>query len=234
MPRGSAEPAPLVPLPARLGILLSGRGSNFEALADACDAGRLPARVALVLSDRADAAGLASAARRGIPARAVLRADFPSKSAFEAALGDALEAAEVDLICLAGFMRILSPAFVERFPMRILNVHPSLLPAFPGKDAVGQAIRAGVKVSGATIHFVDAGMDTGPVVAQEAVPVEAEDDAEALAARVLRVEHRLYADSAARILAGGWCVDGRIVRFPAARRGASAALPRGKSEKGGI
>lgn len=207
-------PAPLVPLPARLAVLLSGRGSNFEALADACARGEVPARIVLVVSDNPDAAGLARARARGLESAAFARADHATKALHEAAIAAAIEGAKADLVCLAGFMRILSPAFVERFRTRILNIHPSLLPSFPGLDAQGQALRYGVGVTGATVHFVDAGTDTGPIVAQECVPVRPGDDFETLSHRILAVEHRLYARAVARVLAGGWTIEGRQVLFP--------------------
>ena len=207
-------PVPYVPLPARLAVFLSGRGSNFEALAGACRSGAVPARIVVVVSDRPDAPGLATAARLGLPAIAVDRKAFASREAHEAAMAEAVEAHGADLICLAGFMRILSPSFVDRFRLRILNIHPALLPSFPGKDAQGQALAYGVKVSGVTVHFVDSGMDTGPIVAQEAVAVEDGDDCGALSARLLRVEHRLYGASLCKVLAGGWSLTDRSVAFP--------------------
>lgn len=204
---------PLVPLPARLGVLLSGRGSNFEAIADACERGELPARIVAVISDREEAAGLRRAEERTLPTFSVAGDAFVGRRAREARILEILSETGVDLICLAGFMRLLSPEFVERFPLRILNVHPSLLPSFPGRDAHGQALRSGVRVTGATVHFVDAGTDSGPIVGQAAVPILPDDDAGSLSARILPVEHRLYVDAVRRILAGGWSVDGRVVRF---------------------
>ena len=210
-----AAPAPWFPLPARLAVLLSGRGSNLAALADACDAGTLPARIVLVLSDRADAAGLEKARARGLEAAAEERGG-ETRAAHEARLAARIEAAGADVVCLAGFMRVLSPAFVARFERRIVNVHPSLLPAFPGLEAQRQAFEHGVKVAGATVHLVDAGTDTGPIAGQEAVPVRTGDDAERLAARILAAEHRLYPATLAALLAGGWTVEGRQLLFPAA------------------
>ena len=207
-------PAPWFPLPARLAVLLSGRGSNLEALAGACDAGTLPARIVLVLSDRSDAAGLAKARARGIEA-AVEERSGETRAAHEARLAARIEEAGADVVCLAGFMRVLSPAFVARFERRIVNVHPSLLPAFPGLEAQRQALEHGVKVAGATVHLVDAGTDTGPIAGQEAVSVRSRDDAERLAARILVAEHRLYPATLAALLAGGWTVEGRRLRFPA-------------------
>jgi phosphoribosylglycinamide formyltransferase 1 len=210
----TAAPRPLVPLPARLAVLLSGRGSNFEALADACDRGEIPARIVLAASDVAEAGGLRKARDRGIPSKVIGAGEKPTRAGREAELSEALAEARPDLICLAGFMRILSADFLARWPLRVLNVHPSLLPSFPGLDAQAQAVRYGVRVSGATVHFVDAGTDTGPIVAQASVPVLDGDDAASLAARILPVEHRLYAGAVRRVLEGGWDLDGRRVRFP--------------------
>jgi phosphoribosylglycinamide formyltransferase-1 len=203
-----------VPLPARLAILLSGRGSNFDALFEACQRGALPATVALVVSDVAEAPGLARAEMRGLPAAALVPRELGGKTAFEEELHRRLVEARADLVCLAGFMRILSPAFVARWPLRILNVHPSLLPSFPGLSAQEQAVRYGVRVSGATVHFVDAGTDTGPIVGQTALPLRENESADAYAARLLAVEHSLYAASVGRVLEGGWSVEGRAIRFP--------------------
>jgi len=217
MPQQTARlPQPLAPLPARLAVLLSGRGSNFSALAEACRREEIPARVVLVLSDREEAPGLARAAEMGIPAVALPRKGFAGREAHEEAVLAALDGARPDLVCLAGYMRLLSASFVSRYPLRILNVHPALLPSFPGTEAQRQAVDYGVRVSGATVHFVDAGVDSGPVVAQEAVPVAAGDDAGTLAARILPVEHRLYVEAVRNVLAGGWCLDGRRIVFPEA------------------
>jgi len=210
-------PRPLVPLPARLAVFLSGRGSNFESLADACERGDVPARIVAVVSDRAEAEGLKRAERRGVTAYAAERKLFPDRPAHEARLAGIVEAEKADLICLAGFMRVLSKGFVQRFPLRILNVHPSLLPSFQGLDAQGQALRYGARVAGATIHFVDAGVDTGPIVLQEAVPVLAGDDEASLTARILEVEHRLYPQAVRTVLEGGWSLSGRAIRLDAER-----------------
>jgi phosphoribosylglycinamide formyltransferase 1 len=204
---------PLVPLPARLAVLLSGRGSNFEAIAQACERGELPARIVAVISDKKDAEGLRHAEGRLLPSFLVGGDALAGGSAREARILEILSRTGVDLICLAGFMRLLSSEFVERFPLRILNVHPSLLPSFPGLDAHGQALRSGVRVTGATVHFVDAGTDSGPIVGQAAVPILPDDDESSLSARILPVEHRLYVDALRRVLAGGWSVEGRVVRF---------------------
>lgn len=215
MERSFRAPRPYVPLPARLAVLLSGRGSNFVALAEACASGGVPGEVVLVVSDRANAAGLQKAAERGIPTRILERASYPSRDAYEDAVWRNLQEVRADLVCLAGFMRILSPAFVERLAFRILNVHPSLLPAFPGLEAQAQAIRYGARISGATVHFVDAGMDTGTVVRQESILILPSDDQEVLAARILEIEHRIYAKAVCEVLEGGWSVVGR--RFLPAR-----------------
>jgi phosphoribosylglycinamide formyltransferase-1 len=203
-----------VPLPARLGILLSGRGSNFDAIFDACQRGALPATVALVVSDVPEAPGFERAEMRGLPAVALVPSELGGKNAFEAEVQRRLEEARVDVVCLAGFMRILSAAFVARWPLRILNVHPSLLPSFPGLRAQEQAIRYGVRVSGATVHIVDAQTDTGPIVGQTALAIRENEAADSFAARLLPLEHALYVASLGRILEGGWSIDGRAVRFP--------------------
>ena len=197
-------------------MLLSGRGSNFEALAEACDRGEIPGHIVLVASDVPEAAGLERARARGISSKVIGTAARATRVEREAELLEALAEAGTDLICLAGFMRILSADFLSRWPLRILNVHPSLLPAFPGLHAQDQAARYGARVSGATVHFVDVGTDTGPIVGQLAVPVFEGDDASSLAARILPAEHSLYPASVARVLRGGWWIEGRSVRFPEA------------------
>lgn len=207
-------PAPLVPLPARLAVLLSGRGSNFESLADACDRGEVPARIVAVVSDRRDAPGLSRAEARGLATHVLVPRELGGREAQEARLARLLEEARVDVVCLAGYMRLLGPGFVGSFPLRILNVHPSLLPSFPGKEAQAQAVSHGVRVSGVTVHVVDAGMDSGPILAQEAVTVEDGDDAASLSARILPVEHRLYPQALRRFLEGGWRLSGRRLVFP--------------------
>jgi phosphoribosylglycinamide formyltransferase-1 len=213
------RPRPLVPLPARIAVLLSGRGSNFEALAEACASREVPARIVLVASDVPDAAGLAKARARGIPSKVIGAGAKATRAEREGELEEALRGERADLICLAGFMRVLSADFVSRWPLRILNIHPSLLPSFPGLHAQEQAVRYGVRVSGATVHFVDAGTDTGPIVGQVAVPVFDGDDGAALAARTLPAEHALYASCLRRVLEGGWWLEGRNVRFTGAPPG---------------
>jgi phosphoribosylglycinamide formyltransferase-1 len=183
----------------KLGILLSGRGSNFEAIADSIRAGRLHAEIAVVISNRADAPGLESAKRRGL--NAVL---IPSKGRVreehDAEVIAALKHAQVDLICLAGYMRLLSPEFIRAFPNRIVNIHPSLLPAFPGMDAQKQALDYGAKVTGCTVHFVDEHLDHGPIILQKTVPVQDGDDVHSLSARILEQEHAAYSEAIGLIL----------------------------------
>ena len=194
----------------RLGILLSGRGSNFVAIADSIAAGRLDAQIAVVISNRADAPGMTAARQRGLkvamlPSRGIEREDYDARLAAE------LDQAGVDLICLAGYMRLLSAWCIRRYPLRILNSHPSLLPAFPGLDVQQKAIDQGVKVSGCTVHFVDEGLDSGPIVKQAAVPVLDDDTAESLAARILKEEHRIYSEAIALVLSGKYRIEGRRV-----------------------
>jgi phosphoribosylglycinamide formyltransferase 1 len=199
--------------PTPIAILLSGRGSNFLALHDAIVRGALPARIVLVASNVADAQGLARARELGLPAMALPHADEPSRAAHEEKLLAALEAGGAEWVCLAGYMRLLSVRIVGRFRQRILNIHPSLLPAFPGLHAQRQALAAGVKVSGCTVHFVDEGLDSGPIVAQRAVEVRDDDDEERLSARILHEEHALYPAALGRLLGERWEVRGRRVVF---------------------
>jgi phosphoribosylglycinamide formyltransferase-1 len=194
----------------KIGVLLSGRGSNLQALIDAARRGELGGEIAVVVSNVEGAPGLERAREAGIPA-AFRDHRGKKREAFDAEIVEILRDHHVDLVCLAGFMRLLSPVFVRAFSGRIVNIHPSLLPAFPGKDAQRQAWEHGSKVSGATVHFVDEGLDSGPIVAQEAVPVLPGDTAETLAARILETEHRLY-PRAVRLLLEGRCrVEGRRV-----------------------
>ena len=201
----------------QLGILISGRGSNLQAIIDATAAGRLDARIAIVISNRADAGGLERASRAGIDTLVLSHKAYPSRDDYDRALVAELRARRVDLVCLAGFMRLLSATFVEAFPHAVLNVHPSLLPAFPGIDAQQQALEHGVKISGATVHLVTPELDAGPIVLQAAVPVRDDDSPDTLAARILVEEHRLYPEAIAIVLAGGWSVEGR--RFLRPHRG---------------
>ena len=195
----------------RLGILISGRGSNMLAIGEAIAAGRLDASIAVVVSSRPGAPGLERAAAAGIPTAVVAPKDHASREACDHAIVAVLRAHGVELVCLAGYMRLITPAFVEAVPNAILNVHPSLLPAFPGLDAQHQAWTHGVRVSGATVHFVTAELDAGPIVLQAAVPVEEADTAETLSARILVEEHRIYPEAIARVLGGGWRIEGRRV-----------------------
>ena len=184
----------------RLGILLSGRGSNFLAIADSIAAGKLEAGIAVVISNRADAPGLKAARDRGLNA-VLLPSLSIEREAYDRQLAAELHKNNVDLICLAGYMRLLSPWFIREFPMRILNIHPSLLPAFPGLDAQRQALEHGVKFSGCTVHFVDEGIDSGPIIQQAVVPVLEGDTVETLSARILKEEHRIYSEAIGRVLA---------------------------------
>jgi len=195
----------------KIGVLLSGRGSNFEALADSVAAGRIPdAEISIVISNREDAPGLRRATERRIPAR-VIPSKGVEREAYDRLVVAALKDARVDLVCLAGFMRLLSPYFVAAFRGRILNIHPSLLPAFPGLEAQRQALDYGVKFSGCTVHFVDENLDAGPIVAQAIVAVEPGDTEETLAARILTEEHRIYTEAVRLVLSGKFRVEDRRV-----------------------
>ena len=195
----------------RIGVLLSGRGSNFEALADSIVSGRIPnAEVALVLSNREAAAGIDRAKARGLTAR-VIPSKGLEREAYDRLVVAALNEAKVDLICLAGYMRLLSPYFVAAFPQRILNIHPSLLPSFPGLEAQKQALDYGVKFAGCTVHFVDENLDAGPIILQSVVPVEDGDTEETLSARILKEEHRIYSEAVKLVLEGKYKILGRRV-----------------------
>ena len=195
----------------RISVLLSGRGSNFEALADSVASGRLPnAEIALVLSNREDAPGIERARARGIES-CVIPSKGLEREAYDKQVVAALREKQVDLVCLAGFMRLLSSYFVAAFPKRILNIHPSLLPAFPGLEAQRQALEHGVKFSGCTVHFVDEHLDAGPIVLQAAVPVEDGDSAATLSERILAEEHRIYTEAVRIVLDGRYRIDGRRV-----------------------
>ena len=193
----------------RIGVLVSGRGSNLQALIDAVRDGRLQATIAVVLCNVPDAPALVKATNAGIETLVASHLGWPSREAYDEHLADALRARHVDVVCLAGFMRRLSGRFLERFSGPVLNVHPSLLPAFPGVAAPDQALTHGVRVAGCTVHLVTAELDGGPIVCQAAVPVHSDDSAESLAARILVEEHRLMPEAVARVLAGGWRIDGR-------------------------
>ena len=195
----------------RLGVLISGRGTNLQALIEAVADRRLDATIAAVISNRADAAGLERARSAGIEALVLNHRDWPSREEYDRALLRELRARDVQLVCLAGFMRLFSAVMLEAYPNKILNIHPSLLPSFPGLHPQQQAIDHGVKVSGVTVHLVTADLDAGPIVVQRTVPVLDDDTADTLAARILVEEHQAYPEAVARILAGGWTVDGRRV-----------------------
>ena len=195
----------------RIGVLLSGRGSNFEALADSVAAGRLPgAEIAVVVSNREGAPGIAKAKERGISTR-VIPSKGLEREAYDRQVVAVLHECKVDLVCLAGYMRLLSPFFVAAFPNRILNIHPSLLPSFPGLEAQRQALEYGVKFAGCTVHFVDENLDAGPIVLQAAVPVRDDDTEETLASRILAEEHRIYTEAVRIVLEGKYKIVGRRV-----------------------
>jgi len=197
----------------RLGVLISGRGSNFEAIADSVAGGTLGslgAEIAVVISNRADARGLETARARGLNA-VCLPSKGLDREVYDRTLAAELHKNGVDLVCLAGFMRLLSAGFIREFPNRILNIHPSLLPAFPGLDAQHQALAHGVKITGCTVHFVDEDLDAGPILIQAAVPVRDDDTEETLSARILTQEHRIYAEAIGIVIAGQYRVEGRRV-----------------------
>jgi phosphoribosylglycinamide formyltransferase-1 len=201
----------------KLGILLSGRGSNFLAIAESVAAGRIPnAEIALVVSNRADAPGIDLARQRGLDAR-IIPSKGKAREQHDAEVIAALREKQVDLVCLAGYMRLLSADFIRAFPNRILNIHPALLPAFPGLDAQQQAFDYGVKVSGVTVHFVDEHLDHGAIVVQRAVPVLATDDAHTLAYRILVEEHKAYTEAISLVLSGNYEIFGRRVIMKSAR-----------------
>jgi phosphoribosylglycinamide formyltransferase 1 len=195
----------------RLGVLLSGRGSNFEALADSISAGRIPnAEIAIVVSNREGAPGIDRAHARGLATR-VIPSKGMEREPYDRQVVAALREANVDLVCLAGYMRLLSPHFVAAFPQRILNIHPSLLPSFPGLESQKQALDYGVKFAGCTVHFVDENLDAGPIVLQAVVPVEDNDTEDTLSARILKEEHRIYSEAVRIVLEGKIKLEGRRV-----------------------
>jgi phosphoribosylglycinamide formyltransferase-1 len=193
----------------RLAVLISGRGSNLQSIIDAVSAGALNAEIAIVLSNRSEAAGLARARAAGIATVCLSHREFRDRDSYDRAIVDELRAHDVGLVCLAGFMRLVGAPLLEAFPSRLLNIHPSLLPAFPGLEAQRQALEYGVRVSGATVHLVTAELDGGPIVAQASVPVLPEDTIETLSARILAEEHTLYPQAIGIVLDGGWQVEGR-------------------------
>ena len=195
----------------RIGVLLSGRGSNFEALADSVDAGRIPgAEIAVVVSNREAAPGIERAKSRGIASK-VIPSKGLEREPFDRQVADVLNEYKVDLVCLAGYMRLLSPFFVAAFPNRILNIHPSLLPSFPGLEAQKQALEYGAKFAGCTVHFVDENLDAGPIILQAAVAIEDSDTEASLSERILREEHRIYTEAVKLVLAGQYRITGRRV-----------------------
>jgi len=196
----------------RIAVLISGRGSNLQALIDAVADGRLRAEISVVISNRADAQGLQRARTAGIEALTISHRDYPTREAFEAAIVRELQARDVAVVCLAGFMRLLGRTFLDAFPDAILNVHPSLLPAFPGVDAQRQAWQHGVKVAGPTVHLVTGELDGGPIILQSAIPVQDDDTPDTLAERILVEEHRIYPEAVQLVLDGGWTIDGRRFR----------------------
>ena len=194
-----------------IAVLVSGSGSNLQAIIDASERGEIPCRVGLVMSNKADAYGLVRAKKHGIPTEVVSHKDFPSREEFDARLVEILRKCGAELICLAGFMRVLTPVFVRAFPNRILNIHPALLPSFPGTHGPRQALDYGVRFSGCTVHFLDEGVDTGPVIVQGVVPVYDDDTEETLAARILIQEHRIYPMAIRLFFERRLRIDGRRV-----------------------
>lgn len=196
-----------------LGVLVSGRGSNLQAIIDAINSDRLVAKIGVVISDNPEANALRRISGMDIPSAVVARSSYATKQEFEAAIIAQLDLHHVELVLLAGFMKILSPQFINRFPARIMNIHPALLHSFPGLDAQEQALRYGVKVSGATVHFVDEGMDSGPIIIQEAVPVEDDDTVATLSERILHLEHRLYVRAVRLYCEGRIQMVGRAIKI---------------------
>lgn len=211
VPTNSNNGARVTTLPIPIAILISGRGSNMQAIVQAIAAGTLDATVRVVISNRAEAPGLVWARSQGLETTVLSHRDFPTREAYDAALVALLRDHGVELVCLAGFMRVLGPTFCDAFPNAILNVHPSLLPAFPGVDAQRQALEYGVKVSGVTVHFVTPELDAGPIIEQVIVPVHDNDTAAMLSARILAEEHRVFPRAIQKIALGGWRLDGRRV-----------------------
>lgn len=197
----------------RIGVLVSGRGSNLQAIINAMEMGCLTADIAIVISDQPGVYALERAAKHGIPTAVIERKGYSSREHFEAMLRDMLTEYNVDIVALAGFMRILSSSFITNYPQRIVNIHPALLPAFTGLHAQAQALAYGVKLSGCTVHFVDDGMDTGPIILQEAVPVLDNDTEETLAARIVEAEHRIYPAALQLLVTGRIIIEGRRVKI---------------------
>ena len=197
----------------KLGILISGRGSNMKSIVAACDAGEVPAEVAIVVSNDPAAPGIKWAAAHGLVTAVLPHGEFPNREAHDRAVAVRLIEAGVEWVCLAGYMRLLSAELVAAFPNRILNIHPALLPSFPGLHGQRQAIEYGVKISGCTVHLVDLGLDNGPIVVQRAVSVQPEDDEDRLAARILKQEHLAYPEALTKLLTTGWSIESRRVIF---------------------
>ena len=202
----------------RLAVLISGRGSNLQSIIDAIHDGRLDATIAVVISNRTEAQGLARARAAGIDALALGPASSSLRDDYDRAIGEELRRRDVDLICLAGFMRVVGAPLLEACPNRILNIHPSLLPAFPGLGAQRQALAHGVRITGATVHLVTPELDGGPIVLQAAVPVLEDDTVDTLSARILAEEHRIYPEAIGLVLDGGWAIDGRRFVKPGGSR----------------
>ena len=197
----------------RLGILISGTGSNMKSIVAACEAGDVPAEVAIVISNRADAPGIEWASEHGLETSVLSHKDYPDRESHDLAIVDQLREVEVEWVCLAGYMRLLSAVFVDAFPNRILNIHPALLPSFPGLHGQQQAWEHGVKVSGCTVHLVDLELDHGPIVVQRSVPVFEDDDEDRLSARILEQEHLAYPQAISALLVEPWVIEGRRVVF---------------------
>jgi phosphoribosylglycinamide formyltransferase-1 len=196
-------------MPRRLGVLISGRGSNLQAIIDAIRSGRLDAEIAVVASNRAEAPGLARAREAGIETTHLSPREYSDRDGYDRAMAALLRSKRVDMVCLAGYMRLVGHELLSAFPNAIVNIHPSLLPAFPGLDAQRQALEHGVRVSGATVHLVTAELDGGPIILQSAVPVRDDDTVETLAARILIEEHRIYPEAIRVVLEGNWSIVGR-------------------------
>jgi phosphoribosylglycinamide formyltransferase 1 len=229
----TAPPAPGAGVPGvpNLGVLISGRGSNLQALIDAVQEEGLSARIAIVISNRPAASGLARARAAGIETLVMEHRAYPSRDVYDTAIADALRARRVALVCLAGFMRLIGSPLLNAFPNAILNIHPSLLPAFPGVDAQRQALEHGVKVSGATVHLVTRELDGGPIVMQAVVPVRNDDTVDTLSARILVEEHRIYPEAVRLVLAGGWKVEGRRFIGPAPSEPAESPLDAARGDR---
>ncbi len=201
-----------------IAVLVSGSGSNLQAIIDAAERGEIPGRVGLVVSNKADAYGLTRAKNHGIPTAVIDHKGFGTREEFDSKLVETIRASGAVLVCLAGFMRVVTPVFLRAFPHRILNIHPALLPSFPGTHGPGQALRYGVRFSGCTVHFLDEGVDTGPIIVQAVVPVYGDDTEETLAARILKEEHRIYPMAIRLFLEGRLSVSGRTVTVGGAGR----------------